>query len=85
MGQDQYISEGTAEEMALMSEAGVPNIEVLRGATLYAAEWLGIEDTYGSIEQGKIADLVLVNADPLADIANVHDVYRVIQHGKLVQ
>ena len=85
VGQDSCEPEGTVEEMVLMSETGMSNIEVLRGATLYAAEWLEIADKYGSVERGKIADLVLLNADPLADIANVHDVYKVIQHGKLVR
>jgi len=85
VGQDNCEPEGTIEEMVLMSNAGVSNIEVLRGATLYAAEWLEIADKCGSLEQWKTADLVLLNADPLADIANVHDVYRVIQHGRLVQ
>jgi imidazolonepropionase-like amidohydrolase len=85
VGQDNVKPEGTAEEMILLSKAGVKNEEVLKGATLYAAEWLGIADKYGSIEQGKMADLVILNGDPIADIANIKDVYQVIQHGKIIK
>lgn len=85
VGQDDFKPEGTVKEMVLLSEAGVDNIEILRAATIYAAEWLEISDKYGSIEEGKMADMVLLNADPLADISNVKDVFHVIQHGKLVK
>lgn len=60
--------------MILLSKAGVNNAEVLKGATIYAAEWLEADDMYGSIEPGKIADLVVLNADPLAEISNAQDV-----------
>jgi hypothetical protein len=85
VGQDSSEAVGTFEEMRLMSAAGVSNVEVLKGATIYAAEWLEVEDRHGSVEPGKPANLVVLNADPLHDIANVGDVHLVIQHGVIVE
>ena len=85
VGQDGIDPLGTSEEMVLMKEAGVPDIEVLRGATIYAAEWLEVDDRYGSVEVGKFADLVVLNINPLEDIAHVGDVFLVLQHGKIVK
>jgi len=85
VGQDGIDADGTTEEMVLMKETGVPDVEVLRGATIYAAEWLEVDDKYGSVETGKIADLVMLNANPLDDIAHVSDIYMVIQHGEIIE
>lgn len=84
VGHDGIDAVGAQEEMVLMKEAGVPDLEVLRGATIYAAEWLEVNDKYGSVEPGKFADLVVLNANPLDDISHVSDIYLVIQHGKLI-
>lgn len=85
VGQDNIEAVGTLEEMVLMNEAGVTELEVLRGATIYAAEWLEVDDRYGTVEQGKIADLLVLNSNPLDDIAHVGDVFMVIQHGEIVR
>ncbi|MBI9052335.1 MAG: amidohydrolase family protein [Bacteroidales bacterium] len=85
VGQDNIDPEGTVKEMVVLSEAGVSNIEVLRGATLYAAEWLELTEKYGSIKPFQIADLVILNTDPLENIANMKDVFMVIQQGKVVK
>lgn len=68
-------------ELAWLAEAGIPNDELVRMATADAAEWLGIGDTVGTLEAGKVADLVVLGADPLADIANVGEVEAVVQAG----
>jgi imidazolonepropionase-like amidohydrolase len=68
-------------EMVLMQAAGVPPLEVLRSATSRAAEKVGRLGELGTVEVGKIADLVLLEADPLADIANVKQLAAVIQDG----
>jgi imidazolonepropionase-like amidohydrolase len=85
VGQDSIEPVGTLEEMVLMNEAGVTELEVLRGATIYAAEWLEVDDRYGTVEPGKIADLIVLNSNPLDDIAHVGDVFMVIQHGEIVK
>jgi imidazolonepropionase-like amidohydrolase len=64
-------------------EGGMPPIEALRAATLGGAEMLGIQQDAGSIETGKVADLVILNSDPRSNIKNSIDVYRVMKAGQL--
>jgi hypothetical protein len=85
VGQDNNDAVGTLEEMILMKAAGVTDVEVLKGATIYAADWLELDDKYGAVEPGKIADLVVLNSNPLDDIAHVGDVFMVIRHGEIVK
>jgi hypothetical protein len=85
VGQDNNDAVGTIEEMIFMKAAGVTDVEVLKGATIYAAEWLEVDDKYGAVEPGKIADFVVLNSNPLDDIAHVDDVFVVIQHGEIVK
>ncbi|MFF1946407.1 amidohydrolase family protein [Rhodococcus qingshengii] len=59
---------GFVEELELLREAGLSALEVIRAATLNAATVLGIEDTVGSIEVGKKADLVVLDENPLANL-----------------
>jgi len=71
------------DEMEILQEAGIPAMHVIQGATKWAAEAVAKQADLGSIERGKIADLVIVNADPLADIANLRNIDRVIFDGKV--
>ena len=73
------------EEMRLMAELGVPVIDALRAGTINAARALGIERETGSIEAGKLADIVIIDADPLADINNTRKIARVIKAGVVYQ
>ena len=57
--------------------------EALRAATANAARMLGRENVQGTIEAGKLADLVILEADPLADISNVRRINRVIKAGMI--
>ena len=59
---------GYIEELELLREAGFHPLEVIRAATLSGAEALGVADQVGSIEAGKLADLVIVAENPLADL-----------------
>ncbi len=58
---------GTIEELELLREAGFHPLEVLRSATLNGAELLGVADRIGSIEPGKLADMVVLADNPLAN------------------
>jgi imidazolonepropionase-like amidohydrolase len=58
-------------------------MEALESATRKPAEWLRIADSVGTIERGKVADLVLLDADPLSDIGNTRRVHVVVLRGKL--
>jgi imidazolonepropionase-like amidohydrolase len=68
-------------EMRLMQESGLTPLEVLRASTTNGAQVLGLNGKVGQIAPGMIADLVLLDADPLADTGNVGKVYRVIKNG----
>jgi imidazolonepropionase-like amidohydrolase len=54
---------------------------VLRLATEQAAEALGVDDQLGTLEPGKLADILLLDADPLEDIRNSQAIWRVIKDG----
>jgi imidazolonepropionase-like amidohydrolase len=84
VGQDGNDPAATFTEMRLMEEAGVSEAEILRGATLYPARWLGVEDRLGAIAPGLEADLLLVNGDPLADIAQMESTFLVVQKGRVL-
>jgi imidazolonepropionase-like amidohydrolase len=67
-----------------MQAAGVKPGEIIRMATLNSARHLGREDEIGSIAPGKIADAVLLSADPTADINNAKAIVVVIKAGALI-
>jgi imidazolonepropionase-like amidohydrolase len=55
--------------------------EALQAATINAARMVGREGEFGTVERGKLADLLVLEADPLADIGNVRRIYRVVKGG----
>jgi hypothetical protein len=72
------------DELALMVIAGLTPSESLRAATLNPAKFLALDKMLGTIEPGKVADLVLLDADPLADIRNTQKINAVISNGRLL-
>jgi imidazolonepropionase-like amidohydrolase len=73
------------DEMETMAEAGIPAMHVIQGATKWTAEALHVADRIGTVEAGKIADVIVVDADPLADIANLRKVSAVVFDGKPIE
>ncbi len=70
-----------AREFALMVECGMSPMEAIRAATMETAKLLRIQDKLGSIEAGKLADLIAVKDDPLAHIKTLEDVRFVMKEG----
>ena len=70
--------------MEALEEAGIPRMHVIQGATEWPAEALHVQAKIGSVTAGKMADVLIVNADPLADIANLRKIDTVIQDGKVI-
>ena len=74
---------GIHDELALLVDAGLSPLAAIQAATRNAAQFMGQLDRRGTIEVGKIADLVLLDADPLADIHNTRSIRAVVLSGKL--
>jgi imidazolonepropionase-like amidohydrolase len=72
------------EELALLVRSGLTPLEALRTATYNPASYLGALDSLGTIGEGKIADLVLLDADPLTDIRNTTRISAVIANGRVL-
>jgi imidazolonepropionase-like amidohydrolase len=70
------------EELQRFVAAGFTSMEALQTATLNPARFLGMEDRLGTIEKGKLADLVLLDANPLDDIRNTQKIVAVIVSGR---
>lgn len=70
------------EELQRFVAAGFTPMESLQTSTLNPAKFLGMEDRLGTIEKGKLADLVLLNANPLEDISNTEKIEAVIANGR---
>ncbi|WP_146947030.1 amidohydrolase family protein [Cyclobacterium qasimii] len=78
-----YLTPGRSlhQELVLLVEAGLTPLEALRTATLNPAKYFNLEDELGTIEEGKWADLVILNANPLEDIKNTTRIDGVIKQG----
>ena len=74
-----------AKEFAYMVEVGMPAIEAIRSATINSAELLGMSEQLGTLETGKLADIVLVDGNPLEDVSVLESVETVIKNGQRVR
>jgi imidazolonepropionase-like amidohydrolase len=70
------------DELQIFVKAGFTPLEALQTATLNPAVFLGLEQQLGTVEVGKVADLVLLDANPLADIANTRKISAVVLAGR---
>jgi imidazolonepropionase-like amidohydrolase len=80
-----YTYPGSAlhEELELLVKAGFSPALALQAATVRPAEYLGMTDRLGTIEMGKLADLVLLDGNPLTNISNTRRIAAVVLNGKL--
>lgn len=84
LGTDQTIGPAVHREMELLQKAGIKPAEIIRIATLNGAIFLGKQREMGSIEPGKLADAVLLDADPTLDVNNMKRIDAVIKAGELI-
>lgn len=84
LGSDQSSGPASHRELELMVAGGIPPLEAIRIGTLNAAIFLGKQRDMGSVEEGKLADLVLLDADPVADIGNAQKIAAVIKGGVVI-
>ncbi|WP_268122494.1 amidohydrolase family protein [Roseivirga pacifica] len=71
------------KEFIYLVEAGMPTMEAIKSATITASQLLRIDDKFGTIEEGKMADIVAVDGDPIKDIAAMTKVTFVMKDGKV--
>jgi len=86
-GTDLPLNNGVSrlhEELSLLVQAGLTPLEALQTATRNPAKFMGRSDTLGTIEKGKIADLVLLDANPLENIGNTQKINAVVVGGRLI-
>ena len=72
------------KEFVYMVKFGMPAIETIQSATISTAEMLGIDSTLGSIEVGKIADLIAVDGNPIQDINVMEKISFVMKEGRVI-
>lgn len=72
---------GIHREMHALNKSGIPTHDVLKIATINGARALGVDDQLGTLENGKLADLVIISGNPLADIRNTRQVHTVVKNG----
>ena len=66
-------------ELELYQEAGIPNLDILKIATIHPATYLNLEHSLGSVEKGKKAHLILLNENPLKDVSALRNIDLVIK------
>jgi hypothetical protein len=76
-----YPGSGLHDELELLVRAGLTPTEVIQAATLNPAKFLKLQGTLGTVERGKLADLVLLEANPLDDIRNTRRIAAVVVNG----
>jgi imidazolonepropionase-like amidohydrolase len=84
LGTDQSSGAATHRELELLAQGGISNLEILKIATYNCGLFLGREQDFGSVRAGRYADLVLLNADPVADIHNTADIDFVMKGGQII-
>jgi imidazolonepropionase-like amidohydrolase len=74
---------GLHEELVLLARGGMSPFEILKSATFEPARYFGMLDSAGTVARGKLADLVLLDANPLEDIRNTRRISAVVTNGRL--
>lgn len=77
--------QATATLFGALGDLGMPPIDIIRSATVNASEIIGWQDRVGTIEPGKLADIVAVSGDPLQDITELERVQFVMKGGVVVR
>ena len=84
---NNYIEMGWAyqHEMWLFSQAGMDNMKIIKSATIENARFFKIDHRLGSVEEGKQADLLLIDGNPISDINDMRNIKKVMLNGKWVE
>lgn len=83
-GHGQLVGICSQWELWMLEQGGLSPLEVLRSATLHGARYLGMDQHLGTLEPGKLADIIVIEKDPLADIRNTQTVKYTMVNGRLL-
>lgn len=83
-GLDTARGKTIADEIELLVRAGLPPAKALHAATTAPAEYLGMADSLGGVAAGKLADIVILNGNPLEDVRAVRRIHGVVANGRLL-
>lgn len=72
---------GIPDELQELVKAGLTPAEALESATILPSEYFGLANDYGSLDEGKVADLVILEANPLLDITNTKQISMIVYNG----
>ncbi len=75
---------GLHQEMEILVDSGLSTLHALQSATLYTAEVMRMEDELGTVEEGRLADLVVIRGNPLENIRNTRAISHVISRGRVL-
>ena len=84
-GHGQMQGLGVHWELWAVQSGGMPTHDALRVATIFGAEAIGLDGDIGSLEPGKLADLIVLDKNPLADIQNTDSIRYVMKNGELFE
>jgi imidazolonepropionase-like amidohydrolase len=84
-GEDKLVGIGLHREMKMLADAGITPYRILLGATRWPAEMTYKDESIGTIEAGKQADIVILGSNPAADIGNSQDIRYVIKRGRVLR
>ena len=79
-----FAGSGLHDELSLLVDAGLTPLQALQAATLNPARYLGAADSMGTVAAGRVADLVLLDANPLQDIRSTMRIFAVVARGRLI-
>ena len=74
---------GAHWELWMFVQGGMTPLQAIRAATLWGAEYIGMDKDLGSIEPGKLADLIILDKNPLEDIQHSDDIFSVMMNGRM--
>ena len=83
--QDTEGTTATVRELEHMAEFGLTPIRALRAATIAPARWLGVEEDLGTVQPGRYADLIAMDADPTADVSALRSLRWVMKGGQVAR
>ncbi|MBZ9730831.1 amidohydrolase family protein [Salegentibacter sp. JZCK2] len=79
-----YPGESLHGELSALAGAGLTNAQTLRTSIVNGPEFLDLEDKYGSVKEGKVADLLLLEKNPLENLQNLQEITAVVKNGKVI-